>query len=265
VPRPLARSASLYTQWAGRLGGGGQSSLAAKLTRRWLAQHGVTADVEFSWGATEVKAPKLADAIVEVTETGSSLKANNLRIVCELLQSTTRFICIEAAYADAWKRQKMEDLILMLQGMAARAGRTDDERQTDGPGVGAEDPAGGCKNPTVSSLSDPEWVAVNTILTDIVRPCPAQTDRRHVASSVPLNRLLTDAFRFAAPAHRFTRDAMTAGQSRHPLAAGWRSTAPGRGAADGPLLRPRRGCGVRFCPPTSIRRQRPSPVSGRSR
>src|SRR5262245_15873244 len=84
------------------------------LTRRWLAQHGVTAHVEFSWGATEVKPPKLADAIVEVTETGSSLKANNLRIVCDLLQSTTRFICNEAAYADPWKRQKMDDLVLML-------------------------------------------------------------------------------------------------------------------------------------------------------
>src|SRR3984893_388733 len=70
------------------------------LTRRWLAQHGVTAQVEFSWGATEVKPPRLADAIVEVTETGSSLRANNLRIVTELLQSTTRFIANDAAYRD---------------------------------------------------------------------------------------------------------------------------------------------------------------------
>src|SRR5438105_9001023 len=93
------------------------------LTRRWLAQHGVTAHVEFSWGATEVKPPRLADAIVEVTETGSSLKANNLRIVCDLLQSTTRFIANEAAYADAWKRQKMDDLVLMLQGAMAAEGK----------------------------------------------------------------------------------------------------------------------------------------------
>src|SRR5467141_1530723 len=70
-----------------------------QLTRRWLAEHGVTAQVEFSWGATEVKPPKLADAIVEVTETGSSLRANNLRIVAELLQSTPRFITTERAYA----------------------------------------------------------------------------------------------------------------------------------------------------------------------
>src|SRR3954469_24094091 len=84
------------------------------LTRRWLAQHGVTAQVEFSWGATEVKPPRLADAIVEVTETGSSLKANNLRIVAELMQSTTRFIANTAAYADPWKKQKMDDIVLML-------------------------------------------------------------------------------------------------------------------------------------------------------
>src|SRR5947208_8098782 len=84
------------------------------LTRRWLAKHGVEAHVEFSWGATEVKPPRLADAIVDVTETGSSLKANNLRILAELLQSTTRFICNEAAQADAWKKRKMDDLVLML-------------------------------------------------------------------------------------------------------------------------------------------------------
>src|SRR5439155_22917088 len=83
------------------------------VTRRWLSQHGVTAHVEFSWGATEVKPPRLVDAIVEVTETGSSLKANNLRIVCDLLQSTTRFIANRAAWQDDWKRQKMEDLVLM--------------------------------------------------------------------------------------------------------------------------------------------------------
>src|SRR5947208_13556562 len=77
------------------------------LTRRWLAGHGVTAEVEFSWGATEVKPPRLADAIVDVTETGSSLRANNLRIVAELLQSTTRFIANDSANRDPWKQQKM--------------------------------------------------------------------------------------------------------------------------------------------------------------
>src|SRR5256714_431769 len=93
------------------------------LTRRWLAQHRVEAHVEFSWGATEAKPPKLADAIVEVTETGSSLRANNLRIVAELLQSTPRFISNERSYADPWKRQKMEDLLLMLKGAMAAEGK----------------------------------------------------------------------------------------------------------------------------------------------
>src|SRR5207237_4226593 len=92
-------------------------------TRRWLAKHGVEAHVEFSWGATEVKPPRLADAIVDVTETGSSLKANNLRIIAELLQSTTRFIANRESANDPWKRPKMDDLILMLQGAMAAEGK----------------------------------------------------------------------------------------------------------------------------------------------
>ncbi|MCI0461494.1 MAG: ATP phosphoribosyltransferase [Gemmataceae bacterium] len=135
------------------------------LTRRWLAHHGVTAQVEFSWGATEVKPPRLADAIVEVTETGSSLRANNLRIVAELLQSTTRFITNERSYADAWKKQKMDDLVLMLQGAMAAEGKVGlmmNVRKSDLPAVLKLLPA--LQNPTISSLSDPEWVAVNTIL-----------------------------------------------------------------------------------------------------
>ena len=83
----------------------------------------MTAQVEFSWGATEVKPPRLADAIVEVTETGSSLQANNLRIVGDLLQSTTRFIANEPAYADPWKKQKMDDIVLMLRGAMAAEGK----------------------------------------------------------------------------------------------------------------------------------------------
>jgi ATP phosphoribosyltransferase len=135
------------------------------LTRRWLAAHGVTAQVEFSWGATEVKPPRLADAIVEVTETGSSLRANNLRIVCDLLQSTTRFIANEAAYADPWKRQKIDDLVLMLQGAMAAEGKVGlmmNVRKSDLPAVVKILPA--LQTPTISSLSDPEWVAVNTII-----------------------------------------------------------------------------------------------------
>src|SRR6266436_1107382 len=94
-----------------------------QLTRRWLAEHGVTAQVEFSWGATEVKPPRFADAIVDVTETGSSLKANNLRIVAELLQSTTCFIANEQSAGNAWKKQKMDDMVLMLQGAMAAEGK----------------------------------------------------------------------------------------------------------------------------------------------
>src|SRR5262249_16308836 len=134
------------------------------LTRRWLAQHGVQAQVEFSWGATEVKPPRLADAIVEVTETGSSLRANNLRIVTELLQSTTRFVCNERAYAEPWKRQKMADLILMLQGAMAAEGKVGlmmNVRRADLDKVLAILPA--LQTPTVSSLSDADVAYANTI------------------------------------------------------------------------------------------------------
>src|SRR5436190_13785592 len=135
------------------------------LTRRWLAKHGVEAHVEFSWGATEVKPPRLADAIVEVTETGSSLRANNLRIVAELLQSTTRFIANAQSYADPWKKEKMDDIVLMLLGAMAAEGKVGlmmNVRKTDLPAVLKILPA--LQTPTISSLSDPDWVDVNTIL-----------------------------------------------------------------------------------------------------
>lgn len=137
------------------------------LTKRWLAGHGVEAVVEFSWGATEVKPPRLADAIVEVTETGSSLRANNLRIVCDILTSTTRFIANSAAAGDPWKRQKMDDLVLMLQGAMAAEGKVGlmmNVRKGDVPKVLGVLPA--LQKPTVSSLSDPEWVDVLTILNE---------------------------------------------------------------------------------------------------
>ena len=135
------------------------------VTRRWLAANGVEAHVEFSWGATEVKPPRLADAIVDVTETGSSLRANNLRVVAELLQSTTRFIANERAYRDPWKKQKMDDLVLMLQGAMAAEGKVGlmlNVRMADLDAVLGILPA--LQNPTVSSLSDKHWVAINTIL-----------------------------------------------------------------------------------------------------
>ena len=140
-----------------------------QLTERYLERLGVSARVEFSWGATEVKVPQLADAIVEVTETGSSLRANRLRIVSTVLESATVFIMNRAASADAWKRQKAENLILMLQGAidaASKVGLLLNVRRDDLPAVLAVLPA--LKNPTVSALSDPEWVAVNTIIEEAV-------------------------------------------------------------------------------------------------
>jgi ATP phosphoribosyltransferase len=139
------------------------------VTRRWLAEHGVEAHVEFSWGATEVKPPRLADAIVDVTETGSSLKANNLRVVAELLQSTTRFIANERSAADPWKRSKMNDIVLMLQGAMAAEGKVGlmmNVRMSDLDAVLKILPA--LQNPTVSSLSDKHWVAINTILDESI-------------------------------------------------------------------------------------------------
>ena len=164
------------------------------LTRRWLAGQGVTAQVEFSWGATEVKPPRLADAIVEVTETGSSLRANDLRIVSELLQSTTRFITNDRAYAEPWKKQKMDDLVLMLQGaMAAeeKVGLMMNVRKPDLPAVLRILPA--LQTPTVSSLADPEWAAVNTILDEnTVRHIVPQLKQAGARGIVeyPLNKII---------------------------------------------------------------------------
>jgi ATP phosphoribosyltransferase len=164
------------------------------LTRRWLTQHGVTAHVEFSWGATEVKPPRLADAIVEVTETGSSLRANNLRIVCDLLQSTTRFIANQEAVNDPWKKQKMDDLVLMLQGAMAAEGKVGlmmNVRKADLPAVLTILPA--LQNPTISSLSDPEWVAVNTIIDEnTVRHIVPQLKQAGARGIVeyPLNKII---------------------------------------------------------------------------
>ena len=140
-----------------------------QITQKYLAKHGVKARVEFSWGATEVKVPQLADAIVEVTETGSSLRANRLRIVDTVLESATVFIMNRPAAADCWKRQKAESLILMLQGAIAAASKVGlllNVHRDDLPGVLGVLPA--LKKPTISPLSDPEWVAVNTIIEEAV-------------------------------------------------------------------------------------------------
>ena len=139
------------------------------ITEQYLQSHGVTARVDFSWGATEVKVPQLADAIVEVTETGSSLRANRLRIVDTVLESATVFIMNPAAAGDRWKKEKAENLILMLQGAIAAASKVGlilNVRREDLDRVVAILPA--LKNPTISMLSDPDWVAVNTIVEESV-------------------------------------------------------------------------------------------------
>ncbi len=142
---------------------------AVGLTRRYLEKHGVQAKVEFSWGATEVKPPKLADAIVEVTETGSSLRANRLRIVDEVLVSTPRFIANPQAYQDPWKRQKIDDIVLMLRGALEAEGKV---------GLMMNVPRNRLQQvlellpalhrPTVSSLADEDWVDVLTVVDESV-------------------------------------------------------------------------------------------------
>jgi ATP phosphoribosyltransferase len=169
-------------------------------TRRWLTAQGVEAKVEFSWGATEVKPPRLADAIVEVTETGSSLRANNLRIVGEpLLVSTTRFVSNLAAFQDPWKRQKMEDLVLMLKGAIAAEGKVGlkmNVRRADQDlvlKVLREHPRTSLNAPTVSTLTDPDWIALETIIPeDIVRhilPALYQAGARGIVE-YPLNKII---------------------------------------------------------------------------
>ena len=142
---------------------------AVNLTTDYLKDHGVAAHVEFSWGATEVKPPKLADAIVEITETGSSLRANNLRIVDTILESTPRFIANKATWADPWKRKKIEDIVLMLQGAMAAEGKVglmmnvpEDQLEK----VIKILPA--LQQPTISSLSADGWAAVNTVIEETV-------------------------------------------------------------------------------------------------
>jgi len=140
-----------------------------RLTEKYLAENGVRARVEFSWGATEVKPPQLADAIVEATETGASLRAHHLRIVDTVLESTTKLIANRVAREDPWKQQKIRNLALLLEGAIAaynRVGVMLNVRQEDLPAVLAILPA--LQNPTVSPLSDPRWVAVNTVVEEEV-------------------------------------------------------------------------------------------------
>ena len=142
---------------------------AVGMTQRYLDKHGVKAKVEFSWGATEVKPPLLADAIVEVTETGSSLRANNLRIVDEVLQSTTRLIANHDAYRDPQKRRKIDDVALMLKGAMAADGKVGLMMNVPKDKIQEVlDLLPALENPTVSNLADDRWVDITTILDETV-------------------------------------------------------------------------------------------------
>ena len=140
-----------------------------EVTKRYFDSKGVKVRVDFSWGATEVKPPMLADAIVEVTETGSSLKANRLRIVDTVLESNTQLIANKNSYADSAKRQKIDNIALMLLGAIAAQGRVGlmlNVKNSDLQKVLGVLPA--LNSPTISQLSNSEWVAVNTILEETV-------------------------------------------------------------------------------------------------
>ena len=167
---------------------------AVGLTTRYLARHGVTARVEFSWGATEVKPPKLADAIVEVTETGSSLRANRLRVVDEVLRSTPRLIANHQSYAESWKKQMIDDMALMLRGAMAAEGKVGmmmNVPRQNLPKVLSLLPA--LQKPTVADLADKDWVDVTTILDEsVVRRIVPRLKAAGACGIVeyPLNKLI---------------------------------------------------------------------------
>ncbi len=138
---------------------------AVNMTVDYLKKHGVTADVEFSWGATEVKPPKLVDAIVEITETGSSLRANNLRIIETLMESNTKFVMNKEAYGNPWKKKKVERLVLMLQSAMAANGQVG--LMMNVPKNKLDEvikilPEG--KKPTIAELTDSNWMDLTVIL-----------------------------------------------------------------------------------------------------
>jgi ATP phosphoribosyltransferase len=140
-----------------------------EVTKRYFIDKGVNVKVEFSWGATEVKPPTLADAIVEVTETGSSLKANHLKIIDTVMESETHLIAGKATLADAWKREKVDQIALMLRGAIdaqSQVGLMLNVQRANLDTVLAVLPA--LNSPTISQLSDSEWVAVNTIVEERV-------------------------------------------------------------------------------------------------
>ncbi len=164
------------------------------VTKDYLKKKGVRARVEFSWGATEAKPPELADAIVELTETGSSLKANNLEIIDTVLESTTVFIANKNSWKEPWKKHKAENLLMLLNGaLAARekVGLKMNVKKSELKDILALIPA--LKNPTISDLSDRSWVAVETIIDEkVVRDILPQLKRAGAQGIVeyPLNKVI---------------------------------------------------------------------------
>jgi len=165
-----------------------------RVTRNYFARQHLSVHVEFSWGATEVKPPVLADGIVEATETGSTLRANRLRILDTVMESSTQLIANQTALADPWKRTKIENLALLLKAAIEAQGRVGlmlNVRRADLDGVLALLPA--LQRPTISPLSDAEWVAVNTIIEE-----PAAREliprlkaaRAHGIVEYPLNKIV---------------------------------------------------------------------------
>ena len=164
------------------------------MTNRYLAERGIEAKVEFSWGATEVKPPVLADAIVDVTETGSSLRANNLRVIDTLLESTPRFVANREAMKDEWKRDKMERMLMLLNGAiaaATRVGLSMNVPRTHLADLLSLLPDGGA--PTISPLADDAWVDVFVIIEEtLVRELIPQLSLAGARSIVetPLNKII---------------------------------------------------------------------------
>jgi ATP phosphoribosyltransferase len=164
------------------------------ITKGYLARHKVKASVEFSWGATEVKAPDLVDAIVEVTETGGSLRANNLRIVDVVLESNTQLIANKKSWKDSWKREKIESIAMLLQGAinaGNKVGLKMNLRKKDLKAIVKLIPA--LRKPTVSQLADDEWIALETIIDEsIVRTIIPPLKRAGAEGIIeyPLNKVI---------------------------------------------------------------------------
>lgn len=163
-------------------------------TKRYLKSKGVNADVEFSWGATEVKPPKLADAIVELTETGSSLRANKLRIVEVMLESTTRVVANKRAWKDPWKRKKIENMTMLLQGALAAEEKVGLKMNV--PKKALKEVCGilpAMHSPTISHQADPEWVSLEVMLDEKeARNLIPRLKRRGATGIVeyPLNKVI---------------------------------------------------------------------------